>query len=109
MAQHNPFLDPKRDVVQGRSDEDILARYRMRQHAAAGAVAEGNPGYKPLEGYVRQEKAPAKETTIFDINTTVREHLRESGVPKRKLDRMGLGDMVQYIFDDMEAFCREVK
>jgi len=39
----------------------------------------------------------------------VREHLRECGVPEKKLKRMGLDDMAQYIFDDFEEFSKRYR
>ena len=110
MAQSNPFLDPTRDIMQGKTEEEILADWQTRQHAAAGAAAEANPGYEPLEGYVPPERPPVKGTSIIDnMDSKVREHLRECGVPEKKLKRMGLDDMAQYIFDDFEEFSKRYR
>ncbi len=44
----NPFLDPDKEIMQGKSEEDILAEHERRQRQAA----EDTTNYRPKPGSV---------------------------------------------------------
>lgn len=71
MAQHNPFLDPAREIQQGRSDDDILADVEERRRLSSERIASLGPGdtYSgTLEELARNLYAGADaRTEIFSV------------------------------------------
>ena len=68
MMATNPFLDPKREIAQGKTDEDILAEHEKKLAEQAKDAASYRPEAAPAGGGAGAgaEGAPASDDDSID-------------------------------------------
>lgn len=69
MMAQNPFLDPSKEIQQGKSDEEILAEHERRLAEAAADAVGYRPGPATADGSAGRTSAREYGTVDTDSNS----------------------------------------